>query len=99
MASDPLDERLTQVRCGVHLHVRTCTPPSNDGAFSPRSSIADQGVILVVLVIAVLVLVRVDTHLNSAVVPNCTIFRQARGQDFAKEGHTGHFQLCERFPT
>ena len=35
VASDPLDERLTQVRCGVHLHVRTCTPPSNDGASSP----------------------------------------------------------------
>ena len=34
-ASDPLDERLTQVRCGVHLHVRTCTPPSHDGASSP----------------------------------------------------------------
>ena len=35
VASDPLDERLTQVRCGVHLHVRTCTPPSNDGASWP----------------------------------------------------------------
>ena len=35
VANDPLDERLTQVRCGVHLHVRTCTPPSNDGASSP----------------------------------------------------------------
>ena len=35
VASDPLDERLTQVRCGVHLHVRTCTPPSHDGASSP----------------------------------------------------------------
>ena len=34
-ASDPLDERLTQVRCGVHLHVRTCTPLSHDGASSP----------------------------------------------------------------
>ena len=34
VASNPLDERLTQVRCGVHLHVRTCTPPSNDGASS-----------------------------------------------------------------
>ena len=35
VANDPLDERLTQVRCRVHLHVRTCTPPSNDGASSP----------------------------------------------------------------
>ena len=35
VANDPLDERLTQVRCGVHLRVRTCTPPSNDGASSP----------------------------------------------------------------
>ena len=35
VANDPLDERLTQVICGVHLHVRTCTPPSNDGASSP----------------------------------------------------------------
>ena len=35
VASDPLDERLTQVRCGVHLHVRTCTPLSHDGASSP----------------------------------------------------------------
>ena len=35
VASDSLDERLTQVRCGVHLHVRTCTPPPNDGASSP----------------------------------------------------------------
>ena len=23
---------LTQVRCGAHLHVRTCTPLSHDGA-------------------------------------------------------------------
>ena len=35
VANDPLDERLTQVRCGVHLRVRTCTPPSNDDASSP----------------------------------------------------------------
>ena len=35
VANVPLDERLTQVRCGVHLHVRTCTPPSNDDPSSP----------------------------------------------------------------
>ena len=35
VARDPLDKSFTQVRGGVHLHVRTCTPLSNDGASSP----------------------------------------------------------------
>ena len=34
-ANDPLEEMLTQVRCGVHLHVRTCTLLSYDGASAP----------------------------------------------------------------
>ena len=35
VANDPLDKRLTQVRCGVHQHVRTWTPLLHHGASTP----------------------------------------------------------------
>ena len=35
LATDLLDKSFTQDRGGMHLHVRMCTPPSHDGAYSP----------------------------------------------------------------
>ena len=38
---------LTHVRCGTHLHVRTCTSPFARQCLRGRSFIADQGALLV----------------------------------------------------